>query len=113
MSGEKLNLQESSAFGENSQATMEQSDSMKHEVQILIAEIAELARAIGGPAGDQLKAGVGGLTACFTDLLQWCMRNGMNMSEAHQLLGETENDAVDMYAKEASNFDGLTRSVNA
>ncbi|MFE1167542.1 hypothetical protein [Nocardiopsis sp. NPDC058789] len=113
MSNNQLNLQESSALGENSQATMEQSDTMRQEVQILISEIEELSKALEGPAGDKLKEGVGGLAACFNDLMNWCVRNGMNMADAHSILGQTEMDAVDLYGKEASNLDGLTRSVNA
>ncbi|MEU2947696.1 hypothetical protein ACFYOC_09285 [Nocardiopsis alba] len=113
MSGNQLDLKEAGAFGENSQATAEQSDSMKHEVQILIAEIEQLSRALEGPAGKKLEEGVGNLSACFRDLLNWCVRNGMNMADAHALLGQTEDEATELYAKEASNLDGLTRSVNA
>lgn len=113
MSNEQLNLRESSALGDNSLATMEQSDTMRQEVDLLISEIEDLSRALEGPAGEKLKQGVGGLASCLTDLLNWCSQNGMNMAEAHALLGKTESEATELYAKEASNFDGLTRSVNS
>ncbi|GAA1119294.1 hypothetical protein [Nocardiopsis metallicus] len=113
MSGNNLNLQESSAFGENSQATMDNSDEMSNAVRILISEIETLSRAIDGPVGDKLKNGIEGLTNCFNDLLGWCIRNGMNMSDAHQLLGQTEHDSMEILDKETSKTDALTRSVNA
>jgi hypothetical protein len=113
VSGDKLNLEESSAFSENSQATLDQSDDMNHAVRMLMDEIEELGKAIEGPAGDKLRNGVGELAKCFGDLMSWCTRNGMNMADAHQLLGQTESDAMETYDKVASNADGLTRSVNA
>lgn len=113
MSGDRLNLQDASAFIENSQATMEQSDDMGHAVRMLMTEIEDLGRAIKGPVGDKLKNGVEGLTECFNNLLGWCNRNGMNMSDAHQLLGHTETDALEILDKVVGNTDGLTRNVNS
>ena len=112
MSSNHLNLEEAHALGDDSQATFEQSDSMKQSVQMLFAEIEEVTRALRGGSGEALKESIGLLGESFSGLLSWCSRNGMDMSEAHGILMESEEQSTEHYMQQAQAIGGITRNVN-
>ena len=108
-----IGLTEQTSLGDGGQRLSEEADIMRHQMDLLIADMEGIPRALVGGAGFSFSGAAEQLQERFEELMRWCSSNGLKLGENQEAVNTAETSSVELLDQAGHNLGGLTRSVNA
>ena len=107
-----LGLTEQTSIGDGGRRLADEADIMRHQMDLLIADMEGLPRALVGSAGFSLSGAASELQQRFAELMQWCSSNGVKLGENQEAVNTAETSATELIDQAGHNLGGLSRPVN-
>lgn len=108
-----IGLTEQTTIGDGGRRLSEEADTMRHQMDLLIADMEGIPRALVGSAGFSLSGAAAQLQERFAELMQWCSSNGVKLGENQEHVNNAELSSTELLDQAGHNLGGLSRSVNA
>jgi hypothetical protein len=108
-----IGLTEQTTIGDGGQRLSEEADIMRHQMDLLIADMEGIPRALVGGAGHSFTGAAAQLQERFGELMQWCSNNGLKLGENQEAVTNAEVASTEVFDQAGHNLGGLSRPVNA
>lgn len=108
-----LGLTEQTTLGDGGVRLSEEADIMRHQMDLLIADMEGIPRALVGSAGFSLSGAAAQLQERFGELMQWCSNNGLKLGENQESVNTAEVSSTELIDQAGNNLGGLSRPINA
>ncbi|MEU3231813.1 hypothetical protein ACFV4I_10965 [Nocardiopsis alba] len=108
-----LGLTEQTTIGDGGRRLSEEADLMRHQMDLLIADMEGIPKALVGTAGFSLSGAAQELQNRFSELMGWCSSNGIKLGENQESVNTAEVSSSELIDQAGNNLGNLSRPINA
>lgn len=105
-------VSEESTLQEGAKKLAEESDSIRHQVDCLMADMEGIPRALVGTSGCTFSGAATEVQNRLSELMSWCSERGIKLGDNHMDMMESEGLAEEIFGGSRQELGGLSRGVN-